>query len=59
MVWKCAYGLDIILGLIFVFFSPHFELKPSFVLKYYQSVYIVGTLCAQLLLQFYADMFEI
>ena len=53
MVCRCAYGLDLILRLIFVTFFAFFRRR------YYQKMYIVDTLCAQFLLQFYADLFEI
>ena len=56
MVWRCAYGLDIILALIFVTFSTLWTLSfPD--LRFYESV-TVGTLRAQLLILFYTDLFE-
>ena len=55
MVWRYACGLDIILGLFFVvFFFSQFEL----IFFGYFSEWIEGTLCVQLLLQFYTDTFE-
>ena len=49
--------LDIILRLFFVTFYRNLNLV-TFRRFYYQSEKIVGTLCAQLLLQFYIDSFE-
>ena len=57
MVWRCAYGLDIILAFIFVTFSTLRTLSFSD-LRFYENVVIVGTLWAQLLIQFYTDLFE-
>ena len=51
MVWRCAYGLDIILELIFVTFSSLWTLSFSD-LRFYESLETVGTLWAQLLIQF-------
>ena len=45
------FGYD--LQINFVAFFPHFELSQ---LEYNQREQIVGTLCVQLLLQFYADL---
>ena len=47
MVWRCAYGLDIILELIFVTFSTLLTLSFSD-LRFYESLLTVGTLWAQL-----------
>ena len=57
MVWRCACGLDIILAFIFVTFST---LRTSSFsdLRFYENVVTVGTLWAQLLIQFYTDLFE-
>ena len=55
MVWRCAYGLDIILELIFVSFSTLWTLSFSD-LRFYESLETVGTLWAQLLIQFYTVM---
>ena len=57
MVWRCACGLDIILELIFVTFSTLGTLSFSD-LRFYENVVTVGTLWAQLLIQFYTDLFE-
>ena len=57
MVWRCAYGLDIILELIFVTFSTLWTLSFSD-LRFYESLETVGTLWAQLLIQFYTDLYE-
>ena len=57
MVLRCAYGLDIILAFIFVTFSTLRTLSFSD-LRFYENVVTVGTLWAQLLLQFYTDLFE-
>ena len=57
MVWRCASGLDIILALIFVTFSTLGTLSFSD-LRFYENVVTVGTLWAQLLIQFYTDLFE-
>ena len=57
MVWRCAYGLDIILAFIFVTFSTLRTLSFSD-LRFYENVVTVGTLWAQLLIQFYTDLFE-
>ena len=57
IVWRCACGLDIILALIFVTFSTLRTLSfPD--LRFYESLWIVGTLWVQLLIQFYTDRFE-
>ena len=57
MVWRCACSLDIILELIFVPFSTLRTVSfPD--LRFYESVETVGTLWAQLLIQFYTDLFE-
>ena len=53
MVWRCACGLDIIFELIFITF---FTLWTD--LRFYESVETVGTLWAQLLIQFYTDLYE-
>ena len=57
MVWRCAYGLDIILAFIFVTFSTLRTLSFSD-LRFYENVVTVGSLWAQLLIQFYTDLFE-
>ena len=57
MVWRCAYGLDIILELIFVTFSTLWTLSFSD-LWFYESLETVGTLWAQLLIQFYTNLYE-
>ena len=57
MVRRCACGLDIILDLIFVTFSTLWTLSFSD-LRFYESVETVGTLWAQLLIQFYTDLYE-
>ena len=57
MVWRCAYGLDMILAFIFVTFSTLRTLSFSD-LRFYENVVTVGTLWAQLLIQFYTDLFE-
>ena len=57
MVWRYAYGLDIILAFIFVTFSTLRTLSFSD-LRFYENVVTVGTLWAQLLIQFYTDLFE-
>ena len=57
MVWRSAYGLDIILEFIFVTFSTLWTLSFSD-LRFYESVETVGTLWAQLLIQFYTDLYE-
>ena len=51
MVWRCACGLNIILELICVTFSTLWTLSFSD-LRFYESVETVGTLWAQLLIQF-------
>ena len=51
MVWRCACGLDAILALVFVTFSTLQTLSFSD-LRFYESVVTVGTLWAQLLIQF-------
>ena len=48
MVWRCAYGLDIILAFIFVTFSILWTLSFSD-LRFYENVVRVGTLWAQLI----------
>ena len=55
MVWRCACGLDVILDLIFVTFSHLLTLSFSD-LRFYRSVATVGTLWAQLLIQFYTKL---
>ena len=57
MVWRCAYGLDVILDLIFITFSTLWTLSFS-ELRFYESLQTVGTLWVQLLLQFYTDLYE-
>ena len=57
MVCRCPYGLNIILELIFVTFSTLWTLSFSD-LRFYESVETVGTLWAQLLIQFYTDLYE-
>ena len=57
MVWRCAYGLDIILELIFVTFSTLWTLSFSD-LRFYESLETVGTLWAQLLTQIFTDLYE-
>ena len=57
MVWRCACGLDIILALIFVTFSTLGTLSFSD-LRFYENVVTVGTLWAQLLIQFYTNLSE-
>ena len=57
MVWRYAYGLDIILAFIFITFSTLRTLLFSD-LRFYENVVTVGTLWAQLLIQFYTDLFE-
>ena len=57
MVWRCACGLDIILALIFVAFSTLRTLWFSD-LRFYESLETVGSLWAQLLIQFHTDLFE-
>ena len=57
MVWRCACGLDVMLALIFVTFSALGTLSFSD-LRFYESVVTVGTLWAQLLIQFYTYLFE-
>ena len=57
MVWRCAYGLDVILALIFVTFSTLRTLSFSD-LRFYESVLTLGTLWAHLLIQFYTDLFD-
>ena len=57
LVWRCAYGLDIILAFIFVTFSTLRTLSFSD-LRFYENVVTVGTLWAQLLIQFYTDLYE-
>ena len=52
-----AYGLDIILAFIFVTFSTLRTLLFSD-LRFCENVVIVGTLWAQLLIQFYTDLYE-
>ena len=47
MVWRCAYGLDIILAFIFVTFFTLRTLSFSD-LRFYENVVTVGTLWAQL-----------
>ena len=51
MVWRYAFGLDIILELIFVTFSTLWTLSFSD-LRFYESLETVGTLWAQLLINF-------
>ena len=58
MVWRYACGLDIVLKLFFYHFFHKLNLVIFLACFYYQREYIVGTLCAQLLLQFYANSFE-
>ena len=57
MVWRYACGLDIILELIFVTFSTLWTLSFSD-LRFYESLETVGTLWAQLLIQFYTNLYE-
>ena len=57
MVWRYACGLEIILELIFVTFSTLWTLSFSD-LRFYESLETVGTLWAQLLIQFYTDLYE-
>ena len=57
MIWRCAYGLDIILELIFVTFSTLLTLSFSD-LRFYENLETVGTLWVQLLIQFYTDLYE-
>ena len=58
MVGRCSCDLDIILR-SFLSFFPQVELIHLFRRYSYQSEYIVGTMCAQLLVQFYVlDSFE-
>ena len=57
MVWRCAHSLDIILELIFVTFSTLWTLSFSD-LRFYESLETMGTLWAQLLIQFYTDHYE-
>ena len=57
MVWRYACGLDVILVLIFVTFSTLGTLSFSD-LRFDESVVTVGTLWAQLLIQFYYKPFE-
>ena len=57
MVWRCAYGLDIILELIFVTFSTLWTLSFSD-LRFYESLETVGTLWAQLFIKFYTNLYE-
>ena len=56
MVGRCACDLDIFRKFILLLF-PRFERSHLYRLRYYQSVYVVGILCPQLL-QLYADLFE-
>ena len=56
MVWRCACGLDMILELIFVTFSTLWTLSLSD-LRFYESLETVGTLWAQLLIQFHACLY--
>ena len=56
MVWRYACGLDVILALIFVTFSTLGTLTFSD-LRFYESVLTVGTLWAQLLIQFHAYLY--
>ena len=58
MVWKCACGLDIILALSFLTFSTLRTLS-FFDLRFYENVVTVGTLWAQLLIQFYTDLLKL
>ena len=55
MVWRCACTLFIILRLMFVTF---FRILNLVILQSW-ILWIVGTLCAQLLLQFYAELFKL
>ena len=57
MVRRCACGLHIILAFIFVTFSTLRTLSFSD-LRFYENVVTVDTLWAQLLIQFYTDLFE-
>ena len=66
LINKCQSGIDFIVPRLFeekrrdiVFGIPSFRpsVRPS-VLPSFRPPNIVGTLCAQLLLQFYADSFE-
>ena len=57
MIWRCAYGLDIILELFFVTFSTLWTLSFSD-LRFYECLETVGTLWAQLLIQFCTDLYE-
>ena len=56
MVWRYACGLDVILAFIFVTFSTLGTLSFSD-LRCYESVVTVGTLWAQLLIQFHAYLY--
>ena len=55
--WRCAWHLDITLRLIFCHFFHSLNLV-NFGLNYYWSLWPLGTLWAQLLLQFYPNPFE-
>ena len=57
MVWKCACGLGIILALIFLTFSTLWTLSFSD-LRFDENVVAVSTLWAQLLIQFYTNLYE-
>ena len=57
MVRRCACGLDIILRLLFATFVHKLKLV-ALGIYYYQSESLVGIVCAQLLLRFYANTFE-
>ena len=57
MVRRCAWDLDVILALIFVTFSTLQTFSFSD-LRLYESVVTVGALWAQLLIQFYTNLFE-
>ena len=56
MEWRCACGLSIILWL---FFFSHVFCFVFFCMKCYQSIKTVGTLWAQLLLQFSTDCLKL
>ena len=56
MVWRCAYGLDIILEWIWSLF-PLWTSSFSD-LRFYESLETVGTLWALLVIQFYTDLYE-
>ena len=56
-LYRCfSHGLFVVWIILRLFFVK-FELSHFYF--YYQSEKIVGTLCAQLLLQFYIDSFEV